>query len=175
MGKITLNIERKEDAIYLAKMGFLSHLSKNTEYHFLDKYFKNPETLPVLLSLSLKEESAHMFLRTNSMCISLETKMRILLQICSAVHIMWQEKNIILSVNSFKKIHITKNLTIKIRNIANFYKVDPHMMLEEKAEVNVRLLDNWLNLSEIYFKLFFGYDIGDVRPAVNSQAGPRSI
>ena len=35
----------------------------------------------------------------------------------------------------------------------------------------MRLLDNWLNLSEIYFKLFFGYDMGYLRPAANCQVG----
>lgn len=48
------------------------------------------------------------------------------------------------------------------------------MMLEEKAEVNMRLLENWLNLSELYFKLFYGFDIGFVRPAANSQVGIKS-
>lgn len=71
-------------------------------------------------------------------------------------------------MNSFKRIHIAKNLTIKLRNLASFSKIDPHMMLEEKAEVNMRLLENWLNLSELYFKLFYGFDIGFVRPAANS-------
>ena len=43
-------------------------------------------------------------------------------------------------------------------------------MVEEKAGVNLKLLDNWMNLSELYFKLFYGYDIGFVRSAVNIQA-----
>jgi hypothetical protein len=49
------------------------------------------------------------------------------------------------------------------------------MMLEEKALVNVRLLDNWLNLSEIYFKLFFGFDIGFIRPTAISQIDESSM
>jgi hypothetical protein len=48
------------------------------------------------------------------------------------------------------------------------------MMLEEKAEVNWRFLDNWLNLSEMYFKLFYGFNIGFVRPVAHSQAGIKS-
>ena len=71
-------------------MKFLNQMPKNTEYHFLDKYFKNPDTLPVMISLSLKEVSAHRYLLNNALCISLETKMRILLQVCSAVHTLWE-------------------------------------------------------------------------------------
>ncbi len=130
MGRITLNIEKVEEAAFRAKMGFLNQLPKNTEYYFLDKYYKHSEILPVIISLSLKEESIHKYLLNNAHCISLETKMRIMLQICSAVHILWEEKNIILNVNSFKKMHITKNLTVKLRNLASIHKVDPHMLLE---------------------------------------------
>lgn len=97
--------------------------------------------------------------------------MRILLQVCSAVNALWEEKNIIFNVKNLKKIHITKNLTIKLRNLANFCKIDSHMMLEEKSDVNLRLLDNWLNLSELYFNLFYGYNIGFMRPAAYSQSG----
>lgn len=74
-----------------------------------------------------------------------------------------------------KKVHITKNLSIKIRNLTHYYKVDTQMMLEEKSRVNIKLLDNWLNLSHIYFKIFYGYDIGYVRPAANCSIGSTSV
>jgi hypothetical protein len=35
-------------------------------------------------------------------------------------------------------------------------------------KVNIRLIDNWLNLSEIYFRLFSGYNLAYVRPAFNN-------
>jgi hypothetical protein len=133
MGRITLNIEKVEEAAFREKMRFLNQLPKNIEYHFLDQYYKHSEILPVIISLSLKEESINRYLLNNAHCISLETKMRIMLQICSAVHILWEERNIILNVNSFKKMHITKNLTVKLRNLESFHKVDPHMLLEEKG------------------------------------------
>jgi hypothetical protein len=41
MGRITLNIEKVEEAAFRAKMQFLNQLPKNTEYHFLDKYYKH--------------------------------------------------------------------------------------------------------------------------------------
>lgn len=68
---------------------FLSNLPKNTEYHFVDKYFKHEFNCPIVISLSLKEESLPRFLELNSITISLETKMRIMTQICCAVHTMW--------------------------------------------------------------------------------------
>lgn len=71
-------------------------------------------------------------------------------------------------------MHITKNLTIKLRNLTNFYKVEPHVMLEDKALVNVKLLDNWLNLSQIYFNLFFNYNLNYIRPAYFIMVGSRS-
>ena len=77
-------------------------------------------------------------------------------------------------VNNLKKISITKNLTIKLKNLTNYCKIEPHLLLEDKALVNVRLLDNWLNLGEMYFKIFFGYELNYVRPAAYSMAGSKS-
>jgi hypothetical protein len=68
-------------------MKFLSRMPKNTEYHFLDKYFQNPgKQNPVIISLNIKEKSVHHYLLTNALSVSLETKMRILLQVCTGIH-----------------------------------------------------------------------------------------
>ena len=48
------------------------------------------------------------------------------------------------------------------------------MLLEDKQLVNIRLMDNWLNLTDIYFKIFFNHDLGYVRPTANNQSS-RSI
>lgn len=40
----------------------LQLLPKNTEYHFLDKYFRSGLNIPVILRLSLKDESLAKFL-----------------------------------------------------------------------------------------------------------------
>lgn len=98
-------------------------MPKNTEYHFLDKYFKNDLNLPVLIYLSLNDQSLPKFFETNSIVMSIETKMRILVQIVSAVHTLWEERNILLLPKNQRKIFITKNLTIKIRSISQYIKI----------------------------------------------------
>ncbi len=55
LGKITVNLEKEDDAIARAKVKFLMSLPRNTEYHFLDKYFKNDLSAPIIITLSLKE------------------------------------------------------------------------------------------------------------------------
>lgn len=42
LGKVTLNLEKDEESVYRTKMRLLNSLPRNTEYHFFDKYFKNP-------------------------------------------------------------------------------------------------------------------------------------
>ncbi len=68
-------------------------------------------------------------------------------------------------------MYITKNLTIKIRNLTNYYKAESHNLLEDKAGVNVKLIDNWLNLADIYFRLFHKFSLGFVRPSANGLSG----
>ena len=103
--------------------------------------------MPVLMSLSLKDQTLTSFFEANAVVMSLETKMRILVQICSAIQTLWEEKNIILFVRNMKKIFVTKNLTVKIRNLHNYSKVEKHIMLEEKSFVNSKLIENFLNMT----------------------------
>lgn len=71
-------------------MNFLYSLPKQLEYHFIDKYFKPPLNLPILISISLKEENLSKYLNANASIISYQTKMRILLQIYSGVSVLWE-------------------------------------------------------------------------------------
>ncbi len=106
----------------------------------------------------------------NSIVMSIETRIRILLQICTAVYTLWEEKNIILYVKNVNRIFVTKNLTIKIRNLSQHCKVEPYMMLEDKTAVNRKLVDNFLNLSEIYFMIFLRHNISFARPSSASNS-----
>lgn len=99
------------------------------------------------MSLSLKDQTLTSFFEANAVVMSLETKMRILVQIYSAIQTLWEEKNIILFVRNMKKIFVTKNLTVKIRNLHNYSKVEKHIMLEEKSFVNSKLIENFLNMT----------------------------
>ena len=54
--------------------------------------------------------------------MSLETKMRILIQIYSGINILWEESKLIYYVGNLKKTFVTKNLGIKLRGTDNFFK-----------------------------------------------------
>ena len=92
------------------------------EYHFIDKYYRPPLNFPILISLSLKEQSLHHYLIKNAAIMSLETKMRILIQIYSGINILWEESKLIYYVGNLKKTFVTKNLGIKLRGTDNFFK-----------------------------------------------------
>ncbi len=83
--------------------------------------------------------------------------MRIFLQVFNAVHTLWEDRNIMLYIASLKTIALTKSMVVKVRSCHRHDKVDMFMMFEDKTRVNVKLLDNWLNLSKVYFKLFFNH------------------
>ena len=91
--------------------------------------------------------------------------MRVLVQIFNAVHSLWEDRQILLYITGFQKISLTKSMIIKIRNLNSYDRINMFMMFEDKARVNVKLLDNWLNLSKIYFKLFFKHCL--VKPSMN--------
>jgi len=44
------------------------------------------------------------------------------------------------------------------------------MLLEEKSFVNSKLIDNFLNMTEIYFKLFFGHNVAYMRPSLTAHS-----
>lgn len=44
------------------------------------------------------------------------------------------------------------------------------MLLEEKSFVNSKLIDNFLNMTEIYFKLSFGHVVAYMRPSLTAHS-----
>jgi hypothetical protein len=91
--------------------------------------------------------------------------MRVLLQILNAVQSLWEDRQILLYITGFQKIALTKSMIIKVRNLNSYDRINMFMMFEDKARVKVKMLDNWLNLSKIYFKLFFNHFL--VKPPMN--------
>ena len=83
--------------------------------------------------------------------------MRVLLQIFNTVYSLWEDRQILLYITGFQKIALTKSMIIKVRNLNSYDRISMFKMFEDKARVNVKLLDNLLNLSKIYFKLFFNH------------------
>ena len=140
-------------------------MPKDFEYTFLDKYFTVQGcSWPVMITTCLKEQSLDRHLNCNSISLSIETKMRVLLQIFNAVHSLWEDRQILLYISGFQKIALTKSMIIKVRNLNSYDRISMFMMFEDKERVNVKLLDNWLNLSKIYFKLFFNHCL--VKPSM---------
>ncbi len=52
-----------------------------------------------------------------------------MLQIYSAVTILWEETKTLLYVNTMRNIYVTKNLTVKLRGVDRFYKPEHYVLL----------------------------------------------
>lgn len=123
-------MERIDERIYKDTISLLQSFPRNSEYHFIDKYFQSPINITLLIRLSLKDETLSNFLQTNRKTLSLETKLRILIQIYSAVNILWEECKVIFYANNLKKIFVTKNLGVKLRGLNKHYQPEQHEILE---------------------------------------------
>lgn len=94
------------------------------------------------------------FLEKNGTVVSLETKIRLLIQIYTFVNVMWEEDELIFSMDNFKNILITKKLGIKIRRLENFFSSDKQMAWEDFDIINQKRLESILNLSSLFLSFF---------------------
>lgn len=46
------------------------------------------------------------------------------------------------------------------------------MLLQDKQRINIKLMDNYLNLCQTYFKIFSNYNIYYIRPSFNEFPDP---
>lgn len=67
-------------------------------------------------------------------------------------------------MDNLKNILITKKLGIKIRGLENFFRSDKQMAWEDFDIVNKKRSESILNLSSLFFKLFYRVDILYARP-----------
>jgi hypothetical protein len=149
---------------YNKRLAVFSSLSKNHEYDQIEKYFNLESDLPIQVSLEAKGDSMQRFLEKNGTIISLETKMRLLIQIYTFANVMWEENELIFSMDNLKNILITKKLGIKVRGLENFFKSDKQMVWEDFDIINQKRSESIINLSSLFFKLFYRVDILYARP-----------
>jgi hypothetical protein len=149
---------------YNKRLAVFSSLSKNHEYDQIEKYFNLESDFPIQVSLEAKGDSMQRFLEKNGTIISLETKMRLLIQIYTFVNVMWEENELIFSMDNLKNILITKKLGIKVRGLENFFKSDKQMAWEDFDIINQKRSESIINLSSLFFKLFYRVDILYARP-----------
>jgi hypothetical protein len=149
---------------YNKRLAVFSSLSKNHEYDQIEKYFNLESDFPIQVSLEAKGDSMQRFLEKNGTIISLETKMRLLIQIYTFANVMWEENELIFSMDNLKNILITKKLGIKVRGLENFFKSDKQMVWEDFDIINQKRSESIINLSSLFFKLFYRVDILYARP-----------
>jgi hypothetical protein len=68
-------------------------------------------------------------------------------------------------MDNLKNIMVTKKLGIKMRGLENYFKSDKQMAWEDFDIINKKRSESILNLSSLFFKLFYRVDILYARPS----------
>lgn len=95
--------------------------------------------------------------------------MRILVQIYTFVNVLWEENEMVFMVDDLKHVLITKKLGVKMKFIENFFKSQKQMIWEHKDALNEKRSECILNLSSLFFKLFYRFNLLYTRPKIQTS------
>lgn len=77
---------------------------------------------------------------------------------------LWEENELVFLLNNIENTFLTKKLCVKMRGLDDFFKSDKQMVWEDFDLVNRKRSESILNLSDLYFKLFYNRHLYYIRP-----------